>query len=192
MPHAHAPFNENMLRDSCERPKVVLMKQVHECVSKSLGLSVSGGEERPYSNWWTLAKNKQEVKEIFSKPKEEMEKMGWRWITVNPKRSAVSMAFTLGIVLHNIDPSVCQDKKKSKKNKKDCKEEGETAQKEEEDEKSEQDEAPQESEESSDSDEDEEEDESTDDPKGKKRKRMKGGKTQDKKLGKKEKNVLTN
>ena len=191
VPHAHAPFNENMLRDSCERPKVVLMKQVHECVSKSLGLSVSGGEERPYSNWWTLAKNKEEVKEIFSKPKEEMEKMGWRWITVNPKRSAVSMAFTLGIVLHNIDPSVCQDKKKSKKNKKDCKEEGETAQKEEEDEKSEQDEAPQESEESSDSDEDEEEDLSTDDPNGKKRKRMKGGKTQDKKRGKKEKNVLT-
>ena len=115
MPHAHAPFNESMLQGSGERPKFVLMKQVQEFVRKNLGVSASGEGEIEYSNWWTLTSNKQDVKEIFSQPKEELQKKGFIWIPVNPNKSAVSMAHTLGNVLHNSDPSVCKDTKKPKK-----------------------------------------------------------------------------
>ena len=173
MPHAHAPFDQEMLRGSVdnEMPTCVLMKQVQEFVCKQLGSSVSGGEELAYSNWWTLANNKGKVTTIFSQTKEEMEKMGWVWITVNPMRSAVSMAFTLGNVLHNIDPAVCKDKQKSKKNEKKCKKKKGTPDNEEEDEEFEQEE--EEAEEGSGSDEDEEEDEVSKKLKDKKRKRKK-------------------
>ena len=175
MPHAHAPFDQKMLWGSVdnEMPTCVLMKQVQEFVCKKIGSSVSGGEELAYTNWWTLAKNKETVTTIFRQTKEEMEKMGWVWITVNPKRSAVSMAFTLGNVLHNIDPAVCKDKQKSKKNEKKCKKNKGTLAIQEEDEELEQEE--EESEEGSGSDEDEEEDQVSKKAKDKKRKRKKKG-----------------
>jgi hypothetical protein len=121
MPHEHAPFDENMVRGSVERPKCVLMKQVHEFVRKNLGVSASGEEEREYRNWWTLAENKDHVTEIFSHPTRPAE-MGWLWIKVNPNRCAVSMAFTLAIVLEKNESSDCKEHEEPS----DCKEHPDT------------------------------------------------------------------
>lgn len=87
---------------SAKMPKSVLMDQVHEYLCENLEVSACGAEPPKYRNWWTNADNAKQVKELFRDP-DLMKGIGGRWIQVNPHRAAVSMAFSIGNVVHSLE-----------------------------------------------------------------------------------------